>query len=771
MVREEVNKVAFRYNSYDHYYTISQLTEFFNEVGDLSNMILQKNQFLSYYNVPAAFDIETSSIYSNNVKFATMYIWQFGLNGVSIIGRTWLEFNELISQLTQRLGLSHHRRLVVYVHNLAYEFQFMRRRIKWEKDSSGNDVVFSLKKRRPIYALAKCGVEFRCSYFLSNCALSYIGAEMLFKYPVQKMVGDLDYNIIRHSKTPLTEKEIGYCLNDIRVVMSYIQEKIENDGSILEIPLTNTGYVRKFTRQFCMGDFEKDPEVGRKKGMEYRAIMRNLQITSEKEYAQLKSAFAGGFTHASPMKSRNGGKNKKGKKLSYYENVGSADLSSSYPYTMVSSYFPMSSSTFIGDIEYPEEFQALIDHYCCLFTVTFYDIYQIFPYESYISVSKCTEKSDDYIAQNGRLCEASYVTLNCTELDFDIISKVYGWSNIEVTNMRVYERGYLPAPFILSILELYAAKTTLKGVKDRIIEYMIKKGMLNSDYGMAVTDIVRDDAIYCDGEWDSIEADSVSQLKQYNHGYTRFLFYPWGVWVTAHARHNLWDAIFEFGEDYIYADTDSIKGLNFDKHKYFFDVYNAHVKTKLFLMCSWYGISESMVMPSTKDGVPKLIGVWEREKNYAKFRTIGAKRYLYEYEDGELGLTVSGVNKNYALPYLLWKYCGFDYELCKLAYSTDPRLKEESETAMKEVIKQHKRKSYDPIFKIFDDSLEIPPGYSGKSIHTYVDIMYAASVTDYLGEKMTCFEMSYTHLEPTGYYFSMSQEYMRYLEGVSITCE
>ena len=763
--------MAFKYNSYNHYYTVSQLTEFLNEVGDLSGDLIRKNEYLEYYNIPAAFDIETSSIKDRGVKFATMYVWQFGINGVSIVGRTWIEFEKFISQLTNHLGLSHHKRLVVYVHNLAYEFQFMRKRIKWETDSSGNDAIFSLKKRRPIYALAKCGIEFRCSYFLSNCALSYIGSEMLFKYPVQKLVGDLDYNLVRHSETPLSKAEIEYCLNDIRVVMSYIQEKIENDGDITEIPLTNTGYVRKFTRQYCMGDFEKDPEMAKKRGMEYRAIMRNLQITSEKEYAQLKSAFAGGFTHASPTKSRTGKRVSGGKHLSYFTNVGSADLSSSYPYTMVSSYFPMSSSEFIGDVEYPEQFQALLDHYCCLFTLTIFDVYQIFPWETYISVSKCTEKSDDYIAQNGRICEASWITINCTELDFDIISRIYGWSKIEVTNMRVYERGYLPGAFIMSILELYAAKTTLKGVKDKIIEYMIKKGMLNSDYGMAVTDIVRDDAIYLDGNWDSIEADKVSQLTRYNRGYTRFLFYPWGVWVTAHARHNLWEAIFEFGEDYIYADTDSIKGLNFDKHQKFFDVYNAKVRTKLYTMCSWYGIDTKLVSPKTNKGVPKLIGVWEREENYVKFRTIGAKRYLYEYESGELGLTVSGVNKNYALPYLLWKYCGFDYELCKLAYSTDPRLKTEAEEAMKKVIDLHKLKSYKPIFDAFDDSLVIPPGYSGKSIHTYVDIMYAAPVTDYFGETKFCFEESYTHLEPTGYEFSMAAEYLEYLAGVYVMVE
>ena len=736
----------------------SELDIFLKEIGELE--ILSKNTYLDYFNVPASFDIETTSTYVNGKKFAFMYIWQFGINGSVIYGRTWVEFSQLMSTIVKYFGINTSRRLIIYVHNLAYEFQFIRNRVKWEKDKNNNDVVFSLKKRRPIYALAASGIEFRCSYFLSNCSLAYIGAEMLFKYPVSKSVGDLDYSIIRNSATPLNKQELDYCVNDVRVVMSYIMEKIENEGSILEIPLTNTGYVRKFTRDYCTGKFIEDPVLSKKRGCEYRAEMRALKISSEKEYSQLKSAFAGGFTHASPLKSRWGEDNE-----SYYTNVGSADLSSSYPYTMVSSYFPMSSGRFLGEVKKPKQFKALLAKYCCLFTVTFTGIYQVFEAESYISVSKCTSISEDYIAQNGRLCEASYCTINITELDFDIISQVYDWQEIHVFNMRIYERGYLPRSFIMSVLELYAAKTTLKGVPDKAVEYLIKKGMLNSTYGMAVTDIVRDDAIYCNGEWDSIEADSSSQLNDYNNNYTRFLFYPWGVWVTAHARHNLWDSIFEFGEDYIYADTDSIKGKNFNDHSLFFMKYNATVKRKLFLMCDYYNIPKKYVQPKTIEGKSKLIGVWEIEDSYKKFRTLGAKRYLYEYENGSLGLTVSGVNKNYALPYLIHKYCHVDYDLCKLAYSSDPRLRKESKEAKAKL--QQLQIDYTPVFDNFDDSLVIPPGYSGKSIHTYVDVPFSAMITDDYGNTTLQFEKSYTHLEPTGYVFSMPVDYMNFLMGVT----
>ena len=434
---------------------------------------------------------------------------------------------------------------------------------------------------------------------------------------------------------------------------------------------------------------------------------------------------------------------------------------------MVSSYFPMSTCRYIGDVKYPEQFSQLIQDYCCLFKVKFKGLYQLWQYESYISVSKCIELSDDYISQNGRLCEADECSLYMTELDWDIISNIYDWSEIEVTDMRVYQRGYLPRDFIMSILTLYEAKTTLKGEADKVIEYMVKKGMLNSAYGMAVTDIVRDDAIYCDGEWESIEADSFSQLTSYNKGYSRFLFYPWGVWVTAHARHNLWDAIFEFGADYIYADTDSIKGLNFESHMQFFYTYDANVQVKLASMCAYYHIPMRYTMPKNKKGKNVMIGVWDIEEGYTKFRTLGAKRYLYQYESGLLGLTVSGVNKYMALPYMIYKYCNVDYDLCKMAYNIDPRYKEERKKAVSQLISMNI--DYTPVFEAFDNDLYIPKGYSGKLTHTYCDKEYATLVTDYQGNKSLEYELSYTHLEPADYSFSIPDAYLEYLIYGTIT--
>mgnify|MGYP002625866084 FL=1 len=197
----------------------------------------------NYYNISAAFDIETSSFYNmNDEKCACMYIWQLGFNGRCTCGRTWNEFTKLISWLENTL-LTANCHLIVYVHNLNYEFQFMRKRFKWDK-------VFSMENRKVIYCITEGGTEFRCSYMLSGYALAKLPDE-LQKYKVQKMVGDLDYSKIRHKDTPLTDKELTYCINDILVVMAYIQEKIEREGNITKLPLTKTGYVRNYCRNNC----------------------------------------------------------------------------------------------------------------------------------------------------------------------------------------------------------------------------------------------------------------------------------------------------------------------------------------------------------------------------------------------------------------------------------------------------------------------------------------------------------------------------------------
>lgn len=225
-------------------HTVDELIEMINTYS--WNTVSKRK--IKYYNVPTSFDIETSSFYIDNEKCAIMYEWTYSFNGFVVIGRTWGEFINMIDRICETLNVNDTQRLVIYVHSLSFEFQFMRKFFAW-KD------VFALDTHKPIRALTVGGVEFRCSYVLSGYSLETV-ANNLQSVSIKKLRGDLDYSLIRTPITPLTQQEIQYCINDVQIVIAYIGERIVIDKGIARIPLTKTGYVRRFCRKACFYDMK-----------------------------------------------------------------------------------------------------------------------------------------------------------------------------------------------------------------------------------------------------------------------------------------------------------------------------------------------------------------------------------------------------------------------------------------------------------------------------------------------------------------------------------
>lgn len=456
-----------------------------------------------YYNIPCAFDIETTSTYLNGEKVAFMYAWVLNLNGTSIIGRTWDEFINCINALVDNLYLSPDRILVIYVHNLAFEFAFMGKLFKWEK-------IFSIDTRKPIYARTINGVEFRCSYLLSGYSLAKV-AENLQTYKIKKLVGDLDYYKVRHGGTPITQKETRYIINDGRIVVAYIQEEITRNKNIAKIPLTKTGYVRIATRRNCFSISHRE-----RNGSRYRNIIKRLTLTLP-EYKILKSAFAGGFTHANPFYT--------GKIL---HNVDSFDFTSSYPTVMIAEMFPMSAGEKI-EIKSKKQFRNNLKNYCCVFLARFTGVHSRVMFDNPISSSKCFNLKNA-VLNNGRLVSADSFVLALTDVDFEVYEKFYTWDKLEIFDFYRYKRGYLPRPFIESVLNYYGDKTKLKGVKGKETEYLHGKENVNSMYGMCVTDILRDEIVFneVDG-WGVIDVDGEKEIEKYNRNPQRFLSFAWGI--------------------------------------------------------------------------------------------------------------------------------------------------------------------------------------------------------------------------------------------------
>lgn len=707
----------------------SDIYEFVDQIGAPIPVAYKRKKIdrrfnkTEYINFPCAFDIETSSFMYNGQKVGLCYLWQFGINGRVIYGRTWDELYDLITAIIRFFGLSQERRLVVYIHNLPFEFQFIKDRFEWKE-------VFALDVRDPLYALTTSGIEFRCSYKLSGYSLADLGDKLL-TYKVKKQTGLLDYDLIRHPETPLTTDEIKYAIYDVLVVMAYIREKMDMDGDIAKLQYTKTGYVRKYCREMCFkGGKDKSDKWA---FYRYRQIMDQLTLTPD-EYEQMKRAFQGGFTHANALYVDK-----------VVDNVDSFDYTSSYPYVMVSEKFPMSAGRLLSYEEWHGKLSFYLNHYCCIFDVEFKNIRPRIWYDNIISSSKCYRIEGNRVINNGRVVSADLIRTTVTDIDFRSIHNFYEWDEMNIANFRIYERGYLPKSFIMAILKLYGDKTQLKGVEDRQTDYLNSKEMLNSCYGMTVTDIVRSTITY-KKEWTTAAPDLNAAIDKYNKSKNRFLFYAWGLFVTAYARYNLFEGIREFGDDYIYADTDSIKAQNAEKHMTFINDYNERVRAKLEKTAAFYNIPFELFEPVTIKGKKKLLGVWEHETvdhKYEKFKTLGAKRYmikgdkvLLDERTGkhyDLSITVAGVNKFHVVPWLIDKY-GIDG-------------------------------AFDAFFAEDDKGLDVPPEHTGKLTHTYIDEPRDGVITDYTGQSYEFHELSCVHLEPAEYSMSKSKEFLKFLYG------
>lgn len=685
------------------------MNENFN-LNEIEYTEIRTNKKKTYINLECAFDIETTSTYVGEDKIAFMYLWTMGIgDGEQVIhGRTWESFIEVCNNLQQHFNLSDDRILICYVHNLAFEFQFMRKYFNWLE-------VFSIDERKPIKALTSLGIEFRDSYILSSFALSRL-AKNLLNHKIEKLEGDLDYDKIRHSETPITDNELKYAINDVVIILNYINEQIEMYGDITKIPLTNTGRVRQYVRNNCYYTSRSHSKSSKGKYDRYRKLMGDLELTQE-VYDMCKRAFMGGFTHANA--------NYMGKVV---EDVTSIDFSSSYPAVMLSEYFPMSEGM-KTEFTKEKDFNWYRQNFALIFDVRFTNIRSKISFENYLSESKCFELENPII-NNGRVYSADTLSTTITDVDFNIIENAYEWDSIQVANVYRFYRGYLPKAIIESVIKLYEDKTVLKDVEGKEAEYVISKGMLNSVYGMSVTDIVRDDIIYVD-DWDVGLADPIEQLEKYNKSRSRFLYYPWGIWITAYARRNLWMGIMNMKDDYIYSDTDSVKFINYDKYKPFINKYNNNLLNKVKNMCDYYKLDFNRLSPKTKDGVVKPIGIWELDGQYTRFKTLGAKRYLVEFNNEDVVMTVAGLSKTNGVEYL-------------------------------------KRNSKDntEVFNKFNDEMYIPSEQTGKMTHTYIDVEMDTPILDYTGIEIDVKVLSSVHLEKVDFTLSISKQYVDFISNM-----
>lgn len=724
------------------------------------NEIKNKKTKISYLNIPCAFDIETSSFYNEyDEKTAIMYIWQFGIYDYICYGRTYQEFIELLETLQNFFRLSEKRILICFVHNLSYEFMFIHKWLEWKK-------VFALDRYKVAYALSIYNIEFRCSYLESGYSLENLG-KSLVKYPINKLVGNLNYNLIRHSKTPLTQTELDYCEYDIKIILNYIKEKLETDD-ITNIKITKTSYVRNYLRQCCFNGIDKKGNWNR---LQYNKIIKNLTLGSVYFYELCKHTFLGGFAHANYF---NAGQ--------ILHNVVSFDKTSDYPSIMVSEQFPMSSFKRIYLKSY-SEFENYLKKYCCIFIIELEDVTTCdnFNFDNYISKSSKLYEIKGEVLNNGRVISAEKITIGVTEIDFEIINMNYNYKGkgktITILDFWIARKGYLPRNFILGILQLYKNKTEYKGIDEKKAEYQKSKEMLNSTYGMIVTDPVQRTIEYNKNSIDCwyISEDKTLEeyIKKYDTDKNRFTFFPWGIYVTAYARLYIWRAISEIKEKYVYSDTDSIKFIKSNDLMEYFKKDNEYTIFKLKKSAEYNKIPFELFKPKNLKGEEQILGLWDFEGEYNLFKTLGSKRYIFTksldkklkedieknphkiaLEKGYLSQEeINTLNKNELKKYLNY-FFEFNITISGLHKSLG-----------KKYLLQKFKFDYNKIFSAFNSELEVPKEFSGRNTHTYINEQRHGFITDYMNEMYEYFEQSGIHLENATFTMHIG-EYINLLQHI-----
>lgn len=558
----------------------------------------------TYVNAIAAFDIETTKI--PNEELAVMFVWQFHIHSdefeYTILGRTWDEFKAFMACL---YGMLEGRTLMVFVHNLNYEFSYIKTIIKFT-NKDGWTEIFSTDPHHPVYAMSHDGTfEWRDSYILLGTSLD----EATKGLPHHKL-DDFDYTKKRFSWTKLSDEEYQYCINDVFGLCEAILRALkEHNDTLYSLPLTSTGYIRRDIKRL----------------MYTHTRFNDFPGDSFEVYEKLRKAFRGGNTHANRFFAGD---------IQY--DVTSYDRSSSYPDVMVNDMFPITKFEFDGMFYLQHLDELTKNGYAYLVEMKLTDIELKDEMEPlpYMSVSKCYGRMGLSGEDNGRLLAMDQCHATFTDLDWMIFREQYK-CKAQIIALYRSKYGYLPDEIRNYIKDLYQKKTSLKNVAGMEDVYRVSKTLINGCFGLAVQKIENIPVDFDETTHELVERDvEYSEDEYYGTIAKRPMPYRWGCWVAAWGRWHLQKMIDIAGPLFVYADTDSCKMLpGFDQSK--IDELN-----QFYIDRS----TKNGAYATDPNGNVHYMGVYENEGTYDEFITMGSKKYATKTGD-KIEITVAGVPK------------------------------------------------------------------------------------------------------------------------------
>lgn len=613
----------------------------FDDVFECVNVINNARKRVSknteyYFECGGGYDTESTTVLDKDKSplYAFVYHVQIMINGHYITTRYIDDITDFFINLSDFLRQKNDKaKLIIWVANLSHEWAFFKKQL-----AKTGDLKIFAKSKRQILKITVCdNIELRECIGLFGVSLSDIAEKHT---ETKKLKGDLDYTLYRTPKTPLTESDNKYMYNDVKILdeLSYKAFDIYTKKA-QKIPLTKTGALRNKCKS-------KIKNMGKIYELNDKLLPNNVDDYVKMRRFLYNGGLCGGNTFFN------------GKKL---DNVVCCDLTSDYPAQMLHNMFPGGE---LVELEKPSDIVNYSWHnYILDITFSYIESKTI-----HCSVSETKVMNGkaikNAVKNNGKLMYAENVRLMLNEVDLKTLKLMYNLGDVKINRAWYFTKSSkIPQYLHDCIIEDYETKNELKkqGLTETL-EYLLSKQNVNSYYGMCATRLydcnysfdINDTSMINettgDAELDELISKGLTNTAKYKElkqiQYEKLKSKVWlnpyiAYWTTSYARYILCYFISKYPDLIIQYDTDSI---------YFcIDTKICDEKRVEMLQNDIAEYNKKILLKNTflfkSNPNFKTLGQWDIGEPYKHFKTLGAKRYIYEKQDGKIKTVVAGLVK------------------------------------------------------------------------------------------------------------------------------
>lgn len=588
-------------------------------------------------------DTETSHNHNEDTPIGWLESICFEFNNEIVIVRKPSDFIQILNSIKSYYELDITKKLVIYVHNLSYDFQFIK---DWLIQEYGVEyTTIAVSSHKVISFMIDCFI-FKCSYRLANKSLAKWGKDLNVLH--KKLEDSVDYDKINYQDDTLTYTELKYQYYDVLCLKECVIKQMDlyNDN-LQTIPLTATAYIRRE----MLTNYKKNRHENRK-------LFDKWKMNVD-EYKQNRVCFGGGYTH--------GNRFYKAQTIDLSQTnsiIKHRDFTSHYPSCLRVNKFPVGKWLLLYNEQDNVTIETVLnntDEYCLLTKLVVSNLKIkrgiTFPYAQYSKLYQGQINHCRFTCDNGRVLEMkgqSEIVL--TEMDLKLFKSQYTF-DYTIVSVLASAKDYLPQYIIETIDTFFKGKTHYKEIVHELkkqgytdynpkmleatLDLMKSKNGLNAVYGCMATDIVRLEwSMDLVGEWErEIVSDLLIQAKldKFNKNPNSTLSYSFGVYCTSYARAELFQYIETIGyENVIYVDTDSAFYISNSDIEKRIDVLNSEKRKH----------AEDIKAYIVTDKGSKVYYDYfdDEEERIQKFRFLHSKCYCYIEENGNEHLTVAGVS-------------------------------------------------------------------------------------------------------------------------------